>query len=622
MARHWSEVANAPLKRQGHYDAATEREARLIAAREAAQMHLQGAMTPDINETLPEDLADAMSAPRGLFMQRSSKSPNYPGYEGLAGFMAKDPLNAAKGYATGSVTGIGDLLSAAINMQAKAYGAPGRASLGDNLRRMLGQDPESPQGQVAEMVSPGGWMKGIAMLPVIIRGQRMLRVGSHASNSPVPRLTDDRPLYVAQEADSDYKRAHNYDVFVSEDAVVKDMIDEDIRMLYYDEVPIDDIRRRHPGVDVLRGDNNTSLVLNPSKATLVPVDPQAMGMKAANAGFRRVGKAFDMMNPTADEKLFMDLADAQRGAPEMAMLRAQGSAGGGLLGVALEHTGDLTHRMAEPYAIGASMGYEYVQPKVKRVLGLLRSGYGFEREVMENAASNSKFWGLSQDEYWDRLKPLLKEYADAHRSLPVYNPMQRAARDAAVAIGEGDYATARRRLERLEKVLDEGPEAWEKAASQISVVATKAHNAGPVPEGYLRFRHFGKYDVDTLKVEKFGTGIKGAERARGSKPVISLYPDKGFIKERDLGNHEYVIDIPMDQMYNANADPLGLKALAQEPSGSFRVIDGKMVPTGTRLDMNKYEDLIKEKGFLGYYTPDADGNLKGQARVFHDIEIR
>lgn len=505
MARHWSEIANAPLKRQDHYDAATERASRLAAAREAANMHLQGAMTPDINETLPEDLADAMSAPRGLFMQRSSKSPNYPGYEGLAGFMAKDPLNAAKGYATGSVTGIGDLLSAAINMQAMGYGAPGRASLGDDLRRLFGQDPDSPQGQVAEVASPGGVLKILA---------------------------------------------------------------------------------------------------------------------APFLGFRRVGKAFDMMNPTAEEKLFMGLADAQRGRPERAMLRAQERAGGGLLNVALEHTGDLTHRMAEPYAIGASMGYEYVKPKVKRVLGLLRSGYGFEREVMENAASNSKFWGMSQDEYWDTLKPLLKEYADAHRSLPAYNPMQRAARDAAVAIGEGHYATARRRLERLEKVLDEGPEAWEKAASQISVVATMAHNAGPVPDGYLRFRHFGKYDVDTLKVEKFGTGIKGAERARGSKPVISLYPDKGFIKEQGLGNHEYVIDIPMDKMYNANTDPLGLKALAQESSGSFRVIDGKMVPTGTRLDMNKYEDLIKEKGFFGYYTPDADGNLKGQARVFHDIEIR
>lgn len=329
MARHWSEVANAPLKRQSHYDAATERESRLIAAREAAQMHLQGAMTPDINETLPEDLAEAMSAPRGLFMQRSSKSPNYPGYEGLAGFMAKDPSNALKGYATGSVTGIGDLLSMAINAQAMGHGAPGRASLGDDLRRLLGQDPESPQGQAAEVVSPGGWMKILAA-----------------------------PL-----------------------------------------------------------------------------------------------------------------------------------------------------------------------------LGL-------------------------------------------------------------------------------------------KAASKIGAVATRAHNAGPVPEGYLRFRHFGKHDVDTLKVEKFGTGIKGAERARGSKPVISLYPDEGFIKEQGLGNHEYVIDIPMDQMYNANTDPLGLKALAQEPSGSFRVIDGKMVPTGTRLDMNKYEDLIKEKGFFGYYTPDADGNLKGQARVFHDIEIR
>ena len=72
-------------------------------------MYLQAAMTPDINETLPEDLADAMSAPRGLFMQRSSKSPNVPGYEGLAGWLAKDP-DVWKSWILGDVLGAADML--------------------------------------------------------------------------------------------------------------------------------------------------------------------------------------------------------------------------------------------------------------------------------------------------------------------------------------------------------------------------------------------------------------------------------------------------------------------------------------------------------------------------------
>lgn len=169
LARHWSEVANAPLKRQGHYDAATEREARLLAAREAAKMHLQGAMTPDIDETLPEDLADAMSAPKGLFMQRSSKSPNYPGYEGLAGFMAKDP-DAWKSWLLGDVLGAADILGSG-RRQPPGWVEPSSyettpVDLGADLRRVMGIE-ETPQSMVAEMATPTGAITaGFKALPL------------------------------------------------------------------------------------------------------------------------------------------------------------------------------------------------------------------------------------------------------------------------------------------------------------------------------------------------------------------------------------------------------------------------------------------------------------------------
>lgn len=161
----------------------------------------------------------------------------------------------------------------------------------------------------------------------------------------------------------------------------------------------------------------------------------------------------------------------------------------------------------------------------------------------------------------------------------------------------------------------------EKTDARPSVTAvTAGTKLKRVPKGHLRFRHFGKVATGTLSVEKFGTGIKGAERARGSMPVISAYPNKGFTKEVGLGSNEYVIDVPRDQMYDANADKLGLKERAQETS-SFKMVKGKKVPVNTRLDMNKFEQLIKDEGFVGYHTPKAEGNLKGQARFFQSLVV-
>lgn len=126
-------------------------------------------------------------------------------------------------------------------------------------------------------------------------------------------------------------------------------------------------------------------------------------------------------------------------------------------------------------------------------------------------------------------------------------------------------------------------------------------------KGFIRFRHFGKKDVKTLKTEFFGTGIRGAEGKRGSEQVISAYPDKGFKKEVGLGQYEYIIDVSMKDMYNANEDPMGLKDSARLPDGG--------------IDMHKYEKSMKAAGYVGYYVPDAGGNLKGQARFFQDLTV-
>ena len=87
--------------------------------------------------------------------------------------------------------------------------------------------------------------------------------------------------------------------------------------------------------------------------------------------------------------------------------------------------------------------------------------------MLENAAANAKFNGITEAEYWAKVDPLLEEYAIAHDTLDVYNDMQQAARDAAVMVGTGDFKGAIIELEKLERVLDKGPEAWAKEASKV-----------------------------------------------------------------------------------------------------------------------------------------------------------
>lgn len=141
-------------------------------------------------------------------------------------------------------------------------------------------------------------------------------------------------------------------------------------------------------------------------------------------------------------KAFNALASAQRGEPEAAMLRYQRLSGGGVMSHAVEHTGDLTHRMAEH---GGRFGSEYVAPKVRSVLSSLRHGYGFAREHGENLQRSNI--------HPDHAKAALTAYAQEHMKLPVYNRMQEHARNAAIHLGLGNYDRAEHHLSALETAL-------------------------------------------------------------------------------------------------------------------------------------------------------------------------
>lgn len=162
-------------------------------------------------------------------------------------------------------------------------------------------------------------------------------------------------------------------------------------------------------------------------------------------------------------KAFDDMAGAQRGRPERAMGAAQWAMGGGVLNFAIEHTGDLTNRMAKKMHITylGDAGLEYVDDKVRKVLRTIRWPYGFKREHEENMVNNKV----------DRAKVdrLLRRYADEHRKLPVFNLMQWNAREAAVALGEQNFPKAEAHLAEIEKVLDQDDAAWYAAATEFTL---------------------------------------------------------------------------------------------------------------------------------------------------------
>ena len=148
---------------------------------------------------------------------------------------------------------------------------------------------------------------------------------------------------------------------------------------------------------------------------------------------------------TEQRAAFNALADAQRGKPESAMLKAQDAlakrsdSSANAYGYAMEHVGDLTHRMSERYANPSTdWGLEYVAPKIR--IGL---------RITTNPIDNdniSKFAPI----------PESIAYAQAHSQLPVYNDAQYHARQAAVALGKGDLSQSAQHLFKLKDLIDSG----------------------------------------------------------------------------------------------------------------------------------------------------------------------
>ncbi len=176
---------------------------------------------------------------------------------------------------------------------------------------------------------------------------------------------------------------------------------------------------------------------------------------------------------------FMDqvVATTQRGAPEAAMLKVQFAMGGGVLNGVVEHIGDLTHRMTEKVTWDSG-GYAYVTEKVDKVLRWLTNRYGvdshgggFAKEMGENIKHNAEYRKVPEAQLGAKVDAALAQYADAHRKMPVFNDVQRLARDTAVAIGEQQWGTAIDLLAELHDILQRGRSTWTNKAHEVDWAA-------------------------------------------------------------------------------------------------------------------------------------------------------
>ncbi len=140
--------------------------------------------------------------------------------------------------------------------------------------------------------------------------------------------------------------------------------------------------------------------------------------------------------------------------------------------------------------------------------------------------------------------------------------------------------------------------------------------------GTLNFAHYSNLSEPrvTLDPKFYGTGIKGEEATRGGMKSISLYPHDIQTPEHGLESKtRYDVSVPASKMYDASKDPLGLVEKSSEPT-TFNLHNGKLVPdpnSEKTLNMTKFERNVKAAGFQGYHTPDANGIMRGQGRLFY-----
>ena len=185
----------------------------------------------------------------------------------------------------------------------------------------------------------------------------------------------------------------------------------------------------------------------------------------------------ELENLTEEEKLEL-LGEAGRQqllAPERLGQEHIRLLGNNELSHLLEHVGDISNRLSpwsgyvdklsaiekidkalnllmKPYGMpveGREAGYE--SPEYQQ---WVQSGSGFAKDIEEHLSGVGVGSDLKSPEVLEEAAELRRQYAEAHRQLPVYNQVQRLATAAPIALAEGRYGDAISALNQLRDILE------------------------------------------------------------------------------------------------------------------------------------------------------------------------
>ena len=222
------------------------------------------------------------------------------------------------------------------------------------------------------------------------------------------------------------------------------------------------------------------------------------------------------------DKELKDAADSQRGAPETQMLRSQRAitdAGGpAIYADALEHIGDLAHRVQEPRYLGSGGAGEKIQ-RFMRVFFPGKNRVGFEQELEEGLRGTAEYrvikkhpelevegeprwmaYEKARTQYADEIKKNIaegreemirqgREYAKVH--LGENKPVTYAGklgRDAAIALGEMDFNKLRNTLSELNDFYGkyaDTPEIYSRQKPASAPTAAEAPKMDPRIAGFI-----------------------------------------------------------------------------------------------------------------------------------------
>ena len=169
--------------------------------------------------------------------------------------------------------------------------------------------------------------------------------------------------------------------------------------------------------------------------------------------------------PEEIEKAFTALGEAQRGAPEDAMMDVY-TVMSGEYAWSLEHVGDLNWRNTT-FRGGKLADIDEGMGKIRQTNKSLHKSYGFEKHIKDQIGSEAKVTGRAAGEIESELRAAGQKYADEHRKLTVYNEIQILSKEAAIALGEWRFDDARTHLAKLQGYVDEGAEAFTARASRV-----------------------------------------------------------------------------------------------------------------------------------------------------------